>query len=115
MLAYCFIKLSIVAFYRRIFVTHRGFAVDLLTKGISVVIILWSFTFIMLIVFACGKHFWANWGATGEQLIYCPVAFTSEYGLAISNLILDALIFIMPIPFVSSLAIHFMLRQGIRD
>ena len=102
MLAYGFIKLSIVAFYRRIFVTHRGFAVDLLTKATSVVIVLWTFTFIMLIVFACGKHFWANWGATGDQLIYCPVAFTSEYGLAISDLILDAFTFLMPIPFVST-------------
>lgn len=100
MLAYGFIKLSIVAFYRRIFVTHRGFAVDLLTKITSVVIILWTFTFIMLIVFACGKHVWANWGSTGDQLLYCPVAFTSEYGLAISDLILDCFIFLMPLLFV---------------
>ena len=106
MLAYGFIKLSIVAFYRRIFVIHRGFAIDILTKATSVVVILWTFTFIMLIVFACGKHFWANWGATGDQLIYCPVAFTSEYGLAISDLILDAFIFLMPLPFVSATAIY---------
>ena len=104
--AYGFIKLSIVAFYRRILVIHRGFAVDLLTKATSVVIVLWTFTFIMLIAFACGKHFWANWGATGDQLIYCPVAFTSEYGLAISDLILDAFIFLMPLPFVSASTIR---------
>lgn len=104
MLAYGFIKLSIVAFYRRIFLTHRGSITDILTQATSVVIILWTFTFIMLIVFACGKHFWANWGSTGDQLVYCPVAFTSEYGLAISDLILDAFIFLMPLPFVSASA-----------
>ena len=60
----------------------------------------------MLMVFACGKHFRANWGATGDQLIYCPVAFTSEYGLAISDLILDAFIFLMPLPFVSASTIR---------
>lgn len=100
MLAYGFIKTSIVSFYRRIFVIHRGSFIDLLTKATIVVIVLWTFTFIMLIVFACGKHFWANWGATGDQLLYCPVAFTSEYGLAISDLILDGFIFLMPLPFV---------------
>lgn len=36
----------------------------------------------------------------------CLEAFTSEYGLAISDLILDAFIFLMPLPFIGASSIR---------
>ena len=94
MIAYGCIKLSIVAFYRRLF--------DITTKVTMLVIFLWSIAFILMIIFACGTYFWANWGSTLDQLKFCPIAFTSEYGLTISDLILDVFIFFMPIPQVGA-------------
>ena len=63
-----------------------------LTKAKSAVIVLWTYTFIMLIFFACDQHLRVSWGSTEDQSHHCPVAFTSEYGLAISDLILDVFI-----------------------
>ena len=105
MIAYGCIKLSIVAFYRRLFVVSKGTVFDIVTKVTMVIIFLWSFTFILMIIFDCGTHFWANWGSTPDQLELCPIPFTSEYRLTISDLILDVFIFLMPIPRVGGVDI----------
>ena len=100
--AYGFVKLTIVAFYRRIFVIHRGCTFDILTKVFCVVVSLWTFAFILLVIFACRNHFWAIWGTTEEQTDLCPVALNYQYGLVVSDLILDGIVFLMPLPFVSA-------------
>ena len=96
-----FIKLSILSFYRRIFVTNRGTTMDIITKLSMLVISLWTVAFVLLTIFCCGTNFTANWGPIAEQLQDCPVGITIKYGLAISDLILDLFIFILPLPFVS--------------
>ena len=101
MIAYGFIKLSIVAFYRRLFVVHRRTSFDIAAKITMLVIFLWSIAFILMTIFACGIQFWANWGSTASMLEFCPFTFTTEYGLIISDLILDVFIFLMPIHQVS--------------
>jgi hypothetical protein len=100
MLAYGCIKMSIVALYRRLFVVDTRSVFGIVTMATQVVLVLWSLTFILLIIFPCGSHIWANWGSTGDQLALCPVVFTSEYGLTGSDLILDVYIFILPLPSV---------------
>ncbi|KAL8651412.1 MAG: hypothetical protein Q9226_004719 [Calogaya cf. arnoldii] len=100
MLAYGAIKVSIVSFYRRIFVVHRGSLVDILTRATSAVIILWASTFILLVIFACGIHFWANWGLAADDLLYCRAGFITDFSLVISDLILDVFIFLMPLPLI---------------
>ncbi|KAF2115243.1 hypothetical protein BDV96DRAFT_646257 [Lophiotrema nucula] len=100
MLAYAFIKMGIVAFYRRLFVVDKRSVFGIVTLVTQVVLVLWSLTFILLVIFPCGRHIWANWGATGDQLALCPVVFTSEYGLTGSDLILDVYIFLLPLPCV---------------
>ena len=96
-----FIKLSILSFYRRIFVINRGTTMDIITKLSILVISLWTVAFVLLTIFCCGTKFAANWGPIAEQLQDCPVGLTIKYGLAISDLILDLFIFILPLPFVS--------------
>ena len=100
MLAYFFIKTSIVAFYRRLFVAHKRTVFDWMTKVMLVLIPLWALAFILLVIFSCGSRLWANWGSQADQAKYCPAAFKNEYGFAISDLILDAFIFLMPLPLV---------------
>lgn len=98
MIAYGFIKLSIISFYRRLFVTRKGTIFDHIMKLMGVLVLLWTVTFILMVVFACNTTFWANWGSTAAQLQHCPIGFTSEYGLAISDFILDIVIILMPLP-----------------
>lgn len=92
--------MSIVAFYRRLFVVQKRSIFGIVTMTTQVVIVLWSITFILLVIFPCGKEIWANWASTAYQLQFCNIAFTSEYGLAISDIIIDSIIFIIPLPLV---------------
>ncbi|KAF1949907.1 hypothetical protein CC80DRAFT_579190 [Byssothecium circinans] len=93
--------MSIVAFYRRLFVVDKRSIFGIVTLLTQVVLVLWSLTFILLIIFPCGAHIWANWGSTGDQLALCPVVFSSEYGLTGSDLILDVYIFLLPLPILT--------------
>jgi len=99
-LAYGCIKMSIVAFYRRLFVIDRWSTFGIVTFVTQVVLVLWSIAFLLLVIFPCGSHIWANWGSTSDQLALCPVGFTSEYGIAGSDLILDLYVFLLPLPCV---------------
>lgn len=92
--------MSVVAFYRRLFVVDKYGAFSIVSIVTQVVIFLWTIAFLLLIIFPCGKHIWANWANTPAQLEFCPVVFTSEYGLTESDLILDIYIFGMPLPMV---------------
>ena len=96
-----FIKLSILSFYRRIFVTNRGTTMDIITKLSMLVISLWTVAFVLLTLFCCGTKIAAHWGPIAEQLQDCPVGLTIKYGLAISDLVLDLFVFILPLPLVS--------------
>ncbi|KAH8649695.1 hypothetical protein BGZ60DRAFT_534571 [Tricladium varicosporioides] len=99
-LAYGCIKASIVAFYRRLFVVTKRSPFDYITFLTQTVIGLWTITFLLLVIFPCGRHLWANWGSTADQFKFCPIGFTSEYGLAISDLIVDVFVFLLPIPLI---------------
>ena len=101
MLTYGLIKLSIVAFYRRIFVTRRGIIIDIVTKIAFILIILWTATFFSLTILGCGTHFSAIWGPTREEGEYCSVYNSSGLGIVISNFMLDLFILLLPLPFVS--------------
>ena len=102
MLSYGFTKLSIIAFYRRIFVSRPNAPFDVAAKVLGVVTLLWTICYVLIDIFACGSHVTANWGPLSEQLEYCPVGYTSEYGFVISDLILDFALLVMPLPVVST-------------
>ncbi|KAI4142678.1 MAG: hypothetical protein LQ340_007262 [Diploschistes diacapsis] len=103
MIAYGTIKMSIVAFYRRLFVVHKGSPFAVITMTIWVIILLWTIVFLFLVIFPCGEHVWATWSAPIYQIQFCDIAFASEYGLAMSDLILDIIVFLMPLPLIWSL------------
>ena len=104
MVCYGFVKISIVFFYRRIFVAHKRTVFDAVTKAVIVVLFLWTITFILIIIFPCGSHVDASWGPPSSQLMYCEkIGHTSEEGLAASDLILDIILLVLPIPSVSQL------------
>ena len=106
MLAYDFIKLSIILLYRRIFVAHKRSAFDILSMILGAIILLWTLAFLLIDILACGTHVKASWGPLAEQLEYCPDGYTSEYGFAISDMLIDFLILIMPIPSVGPIAMQ---------
>jgi hypothetical protein len=59
-LAYGCIKMSIVAFYRRLFVVDKRSMFGIVTFVTLIVLILWSLSFILLVIFLCGTYFGPN-------------------------------------------------------
>ncbi|CAD6593849.1 MAG: hypothetical protein ASARMPREDX12_007700 [Alectoria sarmentosa] len=114
MLSNGFIKLSIVAFYRRIFVTRKNSVFDIVTKILASVIFLWTITYILIDVFACGGHVTANWGSLDEQSKYCDtIGYTSEEGFAVSDLIIDIFVIASPLPLVWKLHMKTIRKLGV--
>jgi hypothetical protein len=107
-LAYGCIKMSIVAFYRRLFVVDKRSMFGIVTFVTQIVLVLWSLSFILLVIFPCGTHFGPNWSPTGDQLTVCPVAFNSKHGLIGSDLILDVYIFFLSLPSARSLLVRYL-------
>ena len=107
-----FIKISIIAFYRRIFVINKNTVFDIVTKILTVVVFLWTVTFILIDIFACGGHVTANWDSLAEQSKYCDaIGYTSEEGFAVSDLIINVFVIISPLPLVSSSYITLLLND----
>ncbi|KAJ8108308.1 hypothetical protein ONZ43_g6466 [Nemania bipapillata] len=102
--AYGFVKASIVLFCRRIFVSHKGSAFDWASKTVMVLIILWSAGFLIgALILGCGKSVELHWAPL--QVIEqsgCDTS-TPEIALVISDLILDLLIIMLPLPAIWAL------------
>ncbi|MCJ1238721.1 hypothetical protein MMC14_006712 [Varicellaria rhodocarpa] len=94
------IKLSVLLFYRRIFV-GRKFTIYSLT--ICAFVALWCFAFFFATVFQCGGHP-ANWWTsqyTSEHL--CSKTGKLELGFAVSDVMLDLVILTIPLPLIWNL------------
>ena len=98
--AYGFIKLSIVFFCRRLFNESKRSIFNILTTCLSVAIVLWSVGFFLGFVFGCGAHVPANWGSREDLLGYCPRRLKLTNGYLVSDVILDLIILVVPLPVV---------------
>ena len=99
-MAYGCIKLSVLFFYRRIFVKGTSRAFDIVTKASIGITAAWMIIFFLLQLFMCGGHIDWNWGPFIE-LEKCLDGFTYNNAFFISDLIADVLVICLPIPLVS--------------
>ncbi|KAI1116642.1 hypothetical protein F5Y14DRAFT_448801 [Nemania sp. NC0429] len=97
--AYAFVKASIVLFCRRIFISHRGSAFDWASRIVIALIVLWSAGFLIGgLIFGCGKNVGLHWAPLQAiEVAGCDVV-TPEIALVISDLILDLIIIVLPLP-----------------
>ncbi|KAI4274744.1 MAG: hypothetical protein LQ337_003715 [Flavoplaca oasis] len=98
--AYGFIKLSVIYFYRRIFV--KGFPdsrFNIVTHVTSVIVVIWTIVFFFLEIFKRGSYIPDNWGPLikAKQGINGAVL---NNGLFISDFITDLWIVLLPIPLI---------------
>ena len=100
-LAYGFLKLSVIFFYRRIFVTRAWSTFDIVTKVSAVIVVLWTIGFFLVNIFGCGRHFDYGWGPLVEEE-HCVDGLVELEALMISDFITDLLVLILPFPIVSS-------------
>lgn len=93
------LKLSICFFYRRLF---RGSKFNIASWVAIITVILWMVAFVVTIAAACGTHVEANWGSFLMLEQQCVDTFRVLLVYAISDVIVDLAILLIPIPLVSS-------------
>ena len=103
------VKLSVLFFYRRIFsvnVAYKPF--DIATRLMIWIIILWTVSFFFAFLFDCGTHVDAQWTTLENLVQYCD-SLNSEIAFAVSDMICDLLILILPLPmvFLTTLSIYY--------
>lgn len=98
-MAYGCIKLSVLFFYRRLFVNGTSKSRDIVTKVAIGITAAWMITFFLLQLFMCGRHIEWNWGPF-IVLERCVDGFKYNNALFTSDLITDILVICLPIPYV---------------
>ncbi|KAF5868422.1 putative integral membrane protein [Botrytis fragariae] len=96
-LAYGSIKLSIIAFYRRIFVVSKNDAFNRVSKISAAVIFLWTVAFIFIIIFDCGTAVWANWGSPPLRSLSTVLLVSPA---TISDFLVDIYVLLLPLPII---------------
>ena len=98
-----FVKLSFVMFYRRIFCTVNGSkAFNIATITVAALTVLWMIGIWLSLLFICGTNFSAWWTSVKMNNTYCPGTLKYQQAMAISDTLMDVLVFVLPIPSVSS-------------
>lgn len=98
-LAFGFVKLSIIYFYRRLFVTGKASMFDLATRISIGIVVLWTIAYFFGFIFGCGTHFSANWGSVADEA-YCKALLDMDNSFVVSDVITDVLILCLPLPVV---------------
>ncbi|KAL9106899.1 MAG: hypothetical protein Q9227_008147 [Pyrenula ochraceoflavens] len=91
------LKLSVCFFYRRIF---RGPKFNIASWIAIVTVILWIIAFFVAIAAACGTHIEANWASLGTLKTQCVDTFRLLLVYAVTDVIVDLAILLIPIPLV---------------
>lgn len=98
--ALTFIKISCMLFYQRIFRSASPVANALIYPLIALISI-WGVGFFVSFLFACNTHFDYFWTNLENQL-KCPADLSKiDLSLSISDVIMDFIILIFPMPWVS--------------
>ncbi|KUJ19154.1 uncharacterized protein LY89DRAFT_780163 [Mollisia scopiformis] len=97
------IKLSVVMFYRRIFVTHNKSWFSWASSIICGVIVAWTIAFFFVFLFYCGTHIEKEWSTVVEIIEYCPNALNDQIAIGVSDAIVDIAILLIPIPMILKL------------
>jgi hypothetical protein len=97
------VKLSVLFFYRRIFVVDKDLrnVRNLLFLTMITIVALWATGYTITLIFMCKGRFEILWSDLIAMMDYCMNILKVGYSYAVSDFILDALIIMLPLPFVS--------------
>lgn len=98
-LAIGFIKLSFLFFYQRVFFVYESFR--LVSWILIAVTAAWITAFFFGFTFACGTSFETNWASLAEIGEKCGFGFMATVVFAILDAVLDFIILVLPLPWVS--------------
>ncbi|KAI1360048.1 hypothetical protein F5Y08DRAFT_331872 [Xylaria arbuscula] len=89
-------KASLLFLYKRIFSIDRKTRALLVTS--ITIVFLWAVAFFFTELFQCTTKFWANWGTTHDIQTECLKTTKILFAVSFTDLLLDLLVFIIPIP-----------------
>ncbi|KAF6225577.1 hypothetical protein HO133_009577 [Letharia lupina] len=90
--AYGFIKLSVLFFYRRIFVKGASAKFDIVSKVAIWITSAWTIAFFLIQLFKCGRYIDSEWGPLIDAS-RCLDSFQYTDALFVSDLITDLLVY----------------------
>ena len=93
-------KLSVIYFCRRVFVVQKKMIFNTVSNILSMLVACWTLGFLFSFAFDCRLHFSANWGSAEDIIRYCGGGQAGEKALAISDLVTDLLVILLPMPMV---------------
>lgn len=102
--AFGFTKLSILFFYRKIFCSNRVAtdAFGIITWVVIGLVVAWTLAFGVGAIFLCGVHPTYAWAPVGVVAEKCSAQLLFLEGYAISDFILDVVIWTLALPRVST-------------
>lgn len=62
--------------------------------------ICWGISFFFGLLFVCKTNFWAFWASIATLKAHCGQILNHQFWLAISDFVIDVIIFLIPIPLV---------------
>lgn len=98
--AYGCIKLSLLFFYRRLFLVVRWSVFDVVSIVYAALVAMWTLAFFFLFLFGCRTRIDMHWAPLQEVQNQCGNAMAPELGLVISDLATDLMILCLPLPIV---------------
>ncbi|QKX61575.1 uncharacterized protein TRUGW13939_08727 [Talaromyces rugulosus] len=98
--AYGFIKLSLVFFYRRLFFVIKWSTFDIVSLAYIAIICMWTLAFFLLFLFACKSKIYLHWAPLSDVENQCGDPLAPELGLVISDLITDLMVLALPLPII---------------
>lgn len=100
LLALGFTKLSIVYFYRRIFLVGRELKTpfSIATHILICFIVIWTIVFFFAFLFDCGTHFSEYWKSLEDLNAHCPTILVRQNSAVVLDAVADIVILVLPIP-----------------
>ncbi|KAB8302374.1 hypothetical protein EYC80_005800 [Monilinia laxa] len=98
-----FVKLSLILFYRRVFTRNAAPRFNVVTWFMIFIIILWTLSFFLSILFICGTDFSTYWTSTIVEKEHCVDTSKLHNAFAISDVVTDFVIISLPVPMIFGL------------
>jgi hypothetical protein len=97
------IKVSVVCFYRRIFVVDKTNLKNLhnvMYLSVIAIVAIWTGGYMLSFIFACKGNFSAWWTSAIDLITKCVNTLELFFSFAVSDFIMDCIIIVLPIPMV---------------
>ena len=102
------VKMSFVFFYRRVFNKGSDKAFGRITVMVLALILLWGIGYFFSFLFICPGHPTAYWTTLVVEKQYCVNTVILHNAYGVSDLLLDLIIIVLPIPVVIFSKVYFL-------